>query len=63
MSSSQQAKDTKTRTFTTILHWEEDVYLAECPEVGTASQKETIEEARRSQYCSVKARDAIKETR
>jgi hypothetical protein len=45
MSSLQQAKDTKTRTFTAILHWEEDVYVAECPEVGTASQAETIEEA------------------
>ncbi|MEH2118173.1 type II toxin-antitoxin system HicB family antitoxin [Nostoc sp.] len=45
MSSSQQAKDRKTRTFTAILHWEEDVYLAECPDVGTASQGETIEEA------------------
>ena len=45
MSSSQQAKNTKTRTFTAILHWEEDVYVAECPEVGTASLGETIEEA------------------
>jgi predicted RNase H-like HicB family nuclease len=45
MSSLQHAKDTKTRTFTAILHWEEDVYVAECPEVGTASQGETIEEA------------------
>ncbi|MDZ8221878.1 type II toxin-antitoxin system HicB family antitoxin [Nostoc sp. ChiVER01] len=44
MSSLQQAKDTKTQTFTAILHWEEDVYVAECPEVGTASQGETIEE-------------------
>jgi predicted RNase H-like HicB family nuclease len=41
----QQAKDIKTRTFTAILHWEEDVYVAECPKVGTASQGETIEEA------------------
>ena len=32
-------------TFTAILHWEEDVYVAECPEVGTVSQGETIEEA------------------
>ncbi|MHC5774362.1 type II toxin-antitoxin system HicB family antitoxin [Nostoc sp.] len=45
MSSLKQAKNTKTRTFTAILHWEEDVYVAECPEVGTASQGETIEEA------------------
>jgi predicted RNase H-like HicB family nuclease len=33
------------QTFTVILYWEEDVYVAECPEVGTASQGETIEEA------------------
>jgi predicted RNase H-like HicB family nuclease len=24
--------------FTAIVYWEEDVYVAECPEVGTASQ-------------------------
>lgn len=35
----------KTRTLTAILYWEEDVYVAECPEVGTASQGETLEEA------------------
>jgi predicted RNase H-like HicB family nuclease len=34
-----------TFSLTAILHWEEDVYVAECPEVGTASQGETIEEA------------------
>ncbi len=45
MSSLQQAKAQKTQTFTAILHWEDDVYVAECPEVGTASQGETIEEA------------------
>jgi predicted RNase H-like HicB family nuclease len=45
MSSLQQAKNTKTRTFTAILRWEEDVYVAECPEVRTTSQGETIEEA------------------
>lgn len=33
------------RTFTAILHKEEDMYVAECPEVGTVSQGETIEEA------------------
>ncbi len=33
------------RTFTAVLYWEENVYVAECPEVGTASQGETIEEA------------------
>ncbi|GAC1504346.1 MAG: hypothetical protein NVS2B12_16940 [Ktedonobacteraceae bacterium] len=33
------------RTFTAILHKENDLYVAECPEVGTASQGNTIEEA------------------
>ena len=33
------------RTFSAIIYWEEDVYVAECPEVGTASKGDTIEEA------------------
>jgi predicted RNase H-like HicB family nuclease len=33
------------RTFTAILYWEEDVWVAECPEVGVASQGETMDEA------------------
>jgi predicted RNase H-like HicB family nuclease len=33
------------QSLTAILHWEEDVYVAECPEIGTASQGESIEEA------------------
>ncbi len=33
------------RTFTAVVYREDDVYVAECPEVGTASQGETIEEA------------------
>jgi predicted RNase H-like HicB family nuclease len=33
------------QTLTAILYWEEDVYVAECPEVGTASQGDTVEEA------------------
>ena len=32
-------------TFTAVVHKEEDLYVAECPEVGTASQGETIEQA------------------
>ncbi len=32
-------------TFTAILHKEEDMYVAECPEVGTVSQGETMDEA------------------
>lgn len=31
------------QTFTAIIHQEEDLYVAECPEIGTASQGETIE--------------------
>ena len=33
------------RTFTAVIHKEDDLYVAECPEVGTASQGYTIEEA------------------
>ncbi len=33
------------RTFTAILHKEDELYVAECPEVGIASQGDTIEEA------------------
>jgi len=35
----------KERTFTAILHREDDLFVAECPEVGTVSQGRTIEEA------------------
>ena len=34
-----------TKTFTAIVYWEEDVYVAECSEVGTVSQGDTIESA------------------
>jgi len=34
-----------TRTFTAVLHREKDLYVAECPEVGTVSQGYTVEEA------------------
>jgi predicted RNase H-like HicB family nuclease len=33
------------RTFTAILHKEGNLYVAECPEVGTVSQGHTVEEA------------------
>ncbi|MBD2006231.1 MULTISPECIES: type II toxin-antitoxin system HicB family antitoxin [Cyanophyceae] len=33
------------QTFTVIIHKEEDMYVAECSEVGTVDQGETIEEA------------------
>ena len=34
-----------THTFTAVIHREDDWYIAECPEVGTASQGATLEEA------------------
>jgi len=33
------------RTFTALLHKEENIYVAECPEVGITSQGYSIEEA------------------
>lgn len=45
MSLLQQVQKKKTLTLTAILYWEDDIYVAECPEVGTASQGETIEAA------------------
>lgn len=36
------------RTFTAVLHREEGVYVAECPEVGTVSQGTSIESAVRN---------------
>ena len=33
------------QTFTAVVYKEEDLYVAECPEVGTASQGATVEEA------------------
>jgi len=33
------------KTFTVVLHKETDLYVAECPEVGTISQGNTIDEA------------------
>jgi predicted RNase H-like HicB family nuclease len=33
------------KTFTAVIHKEEDLYVAECPEVGTVSQGSTVEEA------------------
>ena len=31
------------KTFTAVLHREEDLFVAECPEVGTVSQGETMD--------------------
>ena len=33
------------RTFTAVIHKEGNLYVADCPEVGTVSQGYTIEEA------------------
>jgi predicted RNase H-like HicB family nuclease len=33
------------KTFTAVIQKEEELYVASCPEVGTASQGKTIEEA------------------
>jgi predicted RNase H-like HicB family nuclease len=33
------------RTFSAVIHREGDLFVAECPEVGTVSQGYTIEEA------------------
>ena len=35
----------RTRTLTAIIHKEVDLYVAECPEVGTVSQGDTVEDA------------------
>ena len=32
-------------TFTIVLHKEEEMYVVECPEVGTVSQGKTVDEA------------------
>lgn len=33
------------RTFTAVIRKEDDLYVADCPEVGTVSQGHTVEEA------------------
>jgi predicted RNase H-like HicB family nuclease len=33
------------KMFTAVLHQEDDLYIADCPEVGTVSQGHTVEEA------------------
>jgi predicted RNase H-like HicB family nuclease len=35
----------KIQSFTAIVYKEDDMYIAECPEVGTVDQGETIEQA------------------
>ena len=36
---------TQSKVFTAVMHKEDDMYIAQCPEVGTYSQGSTIEEA------------------
>jgi len=38
-------KKSTSLTLTAVIHQEDDLYVAECPEVGTVSQGYTIEEA------------------
>jgi len=33
------------RTFTAVIHKEGDLYVADCPEIGTVSQGHPVEEA------------------
>jgi predicted RNase H-like HicB family nuclease len=33
------------RTFTAVIHREQELYVADCPEVGTVSQGRSVEEA------------------
>ena len=35
----------KVRTFTAVIHQEDDLHVATCPELGTVSQGATIENA------------------
>jgi predicted RNase H-like HicB family nuclease len=35
----------KVQTFTAVIHREDDLYVASCPELGTVSQGDTIESA------------------
>ena len=37
-----------TRTFTAVLHKEAELWVAQCPEVGSVSQGPTVEEAVRN---------------
>ena len=43
--SMQSRKEAMQKTFTAVIHKEENIYVAECPEIGTVSQGKTIEEA------------------
>lgn len=36
---------TAMKTLTAVIHKEEDMYVAKCPEIGTTSQGKTVEQA------------------
>ena len=38
-------RERRMKTYTAVIHREEDLYVAECPEVGTVSQGSSIEQA------------------
>jgi predicted RNase H-like HicB family nuclease len=44
-SRSRQGVPMKVQTFTAVIHREDDLYVATCPELGTVSQGATIEDA------------------
>lgn len=44
----QTKEMTPNMTFTAIIHKEQELYVAECPEASTASQGDSIEEALRN---------------
>jgi predicted RNase H-like HicB family nuclease len=41
----KRRKQMTNKTLTAVLHKEDNLYVAECPEVGTVSQGSTIEDA------------------
>ncbi len=42
---SRNRKYNKSQVFSVVIHKESDLYVADCPEVGTVSQGKTFEEA------------------
>jgi predicted RNase H-like HicB family nuclease len=41
----RKVENMASRTFTAVLHKEGPLYVVQCPEIGTASQGQTLEEA------------------
>ena len=42
---SMEDRPMRVQVFAAVIHREDDIYIAECPEVGTVSQGHTIDEA------------------